>query len=209
MKWIQNGVLASLVGLLMASAPLSAVAACKMGVFGGRVCTSGPTTTTVKKHYRKQQTNRGYRYNNHRPRPKPQFPSTMQTGGRSTFVFDPKQVAWAAYAPDGHLLKMGPASGGKAYCADIGKPCRTPAGKYSVYRKGTAACKSSKFPVGRGGAPMPYCMFFHGGYAIHGSGHVPAYNASHGCIRTLPVHAKWLSQNFMKHGTRVIVLPYR
>lgn len=209
-KWIRIGVLASTAAVIMSSIPLAAVAECQMGVFGGRVCTSDPVATSGKTYYKKANPNKQFRYTNqpYHPRPKPQFPSTMQTGGVSTFVFDPKQVAWAAYAPDGDLVKMGPASGGKAYCPDIGKPCRTPAGKYAVYRKGSQACKSSKYPIGKGGAPMPYCMFFHGGYAIHGSGHVPAYNASHGCIRVLPVHSKWLSQNFIKNGTQVIVLPY-
>jgi len=26
-------------------------------------------------------------------------------------------------------------------------------------------------------------MFFHGGFALHGSPSVPGYNASHGCVR--------------------------
>ena len=41
--------------------------------------------------------------------------------------------------------------------------------QFSVKRKGLPSCVSSKFPLGKGGAPMPYCMFFRGGYAIHGS----------------------------------------
>ena len=37
-------------------------------------------------------------------------------------------------------------------------------------------------------APMPYAIFFHGGYAIHGSYDIDnlGYPASHGCIRLHP-----------------------
>lgn len=55
---------------------------------------------------------------------------------------------------------------------------------------------------------MPYCMFFRGNYAIHGSPDVPNYNASHGCIRVLPSAARWLSRNFIRIGTTVIVRSY-
>jgi lipoprotein-anchoring transpeptidase ErfK/SrfK len=51
-------------------------------------------------------------------------------------------------------------------------------------------------------------MFFHGGYAIHGSYQVPGYNASHGCIRVHPSDAEWLSDNFVRYGTKVVVKPY-
>ena len=136
------------------------------------------------------------------------FPSSRPATGRTVFIFDPSHKMWAAYSPDGQLVKQGAASGGRGYCPDVGRPCRTPVGKYAVYRKGSPSCKSSKYPLGKGGAPMPYCMHFKGGYAIHGSPHVPNYNASHGCIRVPPSDAAWLSHNFVKPGTQVIVKPY-
>jgi lipoprotein-anchoring transpeptidase ErfK/SrfK len=39
-----------------------------------------------------------------------------------------------------------------------------------------------------GNSPMPYSIFFHGGYAIHGSYDIEdlGYPASHGCIRLHP-----------------------
>ncbi|EHL30252.1 hypothetical protein LDG_7762 [Legionella drancourtii LLAP12] len=55
---------------------------------------------------------------------------------------------------------------------------------------------------------MPYCMYFSKNYAIHGSYEVPNYNASHGCVRLIPSDARWLSRNFMKIGTKVIIKPY-
>lgn len=124
-----------------------------------------------------------------------------------TFVFSPQQLMWFAYE-DGELVNSGPASGGSNYCRDLGHRCHTPVGVFQVYSKGSAGCRSSKFPMPNGGAPMPYCMFFRGGYAIHGANELPNYNASHGCIRVSPQAARWLSQNFIEYGTKVVVQPY-
>jgi lipoprotein-anchoring transpeptidase ErfK/SrfK len=79
---------------------------------------------------------------------------------------------------------------------------------FHIISKGGPGCKSSRFPIGRGGSPMPYCMFFSKYYAVHGSYEVPNHNASHGCIRVTPSEASWLSHNFMHVGTKVIVKPY-
>lgn len=40
-------------------------------------------------------------------------------------------------------------------------------------------------------SPMPYSVFYHGGYAIHGTGAVKRLGrpASHGCVRLLTAHA--------------------
>lgn len=136
------------------------------------------------------------------------FPETRPATGNKVFIFDPRQTAWAAYDKNGNLIKQGEGSGGKHYCPDTKKACLTPTGTYEIYRKGDASCASTQFPLGKGGAPMPYCMFFKGGYAIHGSQHVPNYNASHGCIRVTPEDAAWLSLNHIDYGSTVIVKPY-
>jgi lipoprotein-anchoring transpeptidase ErfK/SrfK len=136
------------------------------------------------------------------------FPMTRRATGRRVFIYNPRHTAWAAYDASGDRMKTGRASGGAAWCGDVGRSCRTVRGQFRVYSKGNADCKSSKFPLGKGGAPMPHCMFFHKGYAIHGSYSVPNHNASHGCIRVTPSAAQWLNQNFMKNGTTVIVKPY-
>lgn len=128
--------------------------------------------------------------------------------GPTTFVYNPKNLRWYAYDGNGRLVKSGKGSGGKGYCPDIGRGCKTPVGSFRVYSKQGANFRSSKYPVGEGGAPMPYAMFFRGGYAIHGSNSVPNFNASHGCIRVVPSDARWLSTEFLKHGSRVVVLPY-
>lgn len=136
------------------------------------------------------------------------FPKTIPALGKRMFIFSPRHKRWAAYDESGQRVGHGRANGGSSYCADLNKPCRTPRGLFRVYSKGSPGCKSNKFPLGRGGAPMPYCMFFHGGYAIHGSPWISNVNGSHGCIRVTNTAAAWLSNNFMQHGTRVLVLPY-
>jgi lipoprotein-anchoring transpeptidase ErfK/SrfK len=52
----------------------------------------------------------------------------------------------------------------------------TPAGSYRIVRK---VLKDWSRPYR---AWMPYASYFHGGYALH-EGSVPAYPASHGCVR--------------------------
>lgn len=141
-------------------------------------------------------------------RPPVTFASSRPATGKNVFIFDPKQLAWAAYDPDGSLIRTGIASGGADYCPDIGSKCHTPVGRFTVYRQGGPDCKSSIFPLGKGGAPMPNCAFFNGGYAVHGSYDVPAYNASHGCIRVTPNDAAWLDTHVLNPGTTVIVDSY-
>ena len=124
------------------------------------------------------------------------------------FVFNPRTLQWKAINANGKVVRSGHGSGGRGYCPDIHRSCRTPAGTYSVIAKSGPSCRSSRYPVGKGGAPMPYCMFFSKYYAVHGSPDVPNRNASHGCIRVVPSEARWLNQNFMTVGTKVVVKPY-
>lgn len=125
-----------------------------------------------------------------------------------TVVVSLSQLAWGAYSADGKLIKWGPVSGGRGYCPDIESACHTQTGVFSIYEKRGPECISTKFPVNEGGAPMPYCMFYTDGYALHGSPQVPGYNASHGCIRLFIEDARWLNREFTNDGaTKVIVMP--
>ena len=58
-------------------------------------------------------------------------------------------------------------------------------------------------------SPMPYSIFFHGGYAIHGSYEVSHLGrpASHGCIRLHPANAAVLFALVRAHQgeTRIVV----
>lgn len=138
------------------------------------------------------------------------FPMKRQASSRRVFVFDPKVNAWAVYNRKGERVNTGRASGGKLFCPDIGRPCRTVSGTFSILTKGDANCQSSRYPRSSGGgAPMPYCMHFHKkGYAIHGVlGEVPDYYNSHGCIGVTATAAHWLN-NYLNIGSTVIVTPY-
>ena len=124
------------------------------------------------------------------------------------FIFSPRLQRWVAYDENGFKVAGGAANGGADFCEEINEPCRTPVGQFRINRKKGPKCASSQFPVGEGGSPMPYCMFFKRGNAIHGSPTLSDQNTSHGCIRVLTPAAEWLSKNFLNIGTRVIVLPY-
>lgn len=136
------------------------------------------------------------------------FPVRITPFDRTVIIVDLENEAFAAYDTLGALVHWGPISAGQDWCPDIGKGCHTPTGTYYVQSKGGPGCYSSKFPIPDGGAPMPYCMYFHGGYALHASAEVPGYNASHGCVRLFYEDAKWLNKNFIETGkksTEVIV----
>ena len=47
-------------------------------------------------------------------------------------------------------------------------------------------------------------MYFHEGWAIHGSNSVPGYPASHGCVRLPRADALWLASQ-VPNGTQVVV----
>ena len=150
---------------------------------------------------------------NHEFRSAENFPlnqEDMLAARGDTFVFNPNKLEWRAYDAYGNMIRSGRASGGKAYCPDVKRRCRTPQGKFKIYYRRGANCVSSKFPLNRRlpRAKMPYCSFFYRGFAIHGSHDVPNYNASHGCIRVPPEDARWLWHNFLHPGTKVIVKPY-
>lgn len=129
------------------------------------------------------------------------LPLTYNTHGKKLVLINLTQQAFAAYNENGKKLKWGPVSPGKRWCADVGRPCKTVVGTFKVYRKGGSGCKSYKYD----NAPMPYCMFFRGGYAMHGSW-LPGHPASHGCVRMFTDDAKWLNHSFVSTGTIVKVV---
>lgn len=145
------------------------------------------------------------------------FPKHIQTQGEKLVVIDPANNAWGAFDSDGNLVRWGPASAGANYCRDLEKPCHTHEGDYRIYSLGSSDCYSTKFPLPDGGAPMPYCMYFNNGQALHGEPNgLPGYNASHGCVRMYVNDAEWLRYDFAEgptsdngyRGTRVVVEPY-
>ncbi|TAK75440.1 MAG: L,D-transpeptidase, partial [Gammaproteobacteria bacterium] len=137
------------------------------------------------------------------------LPQHIQTNEK-VVVVDPKVHAWGAYDANGNLIRSGLASAGANWCPDLHRRCHTSVGTFRVYSLGSASCKSSIYPIPRGGAPMPYCMFFNRNLALHGSpaSHVVDGNVSHGCVRLRVNDAEWLRFNFVRVGTKVIIKPY-
>ena len=73
----------------------------------------------------------------------------------------------------------------------------TPPGSYQAQWT-SAFWRSRKY----NNAPMPWAVFFKGGYAVHGTTEVRRLGtpASHGCVRLLPDNAKLFYQLVQKNG---------
>jgi len=140
----------------------------------------------------------------------------LNTRGEKVIVVDPHRHTFAAYDANGHLKRSGMASSGRNYCPDIRRPCRTHTGYFRLYYLGDESCYSTRYPLPNGGAPMPYCMYFNGNQALHGSYEVAYANLSHGCVRLRVSDAAWLRYHFVEspnasnhyRGTLVIIKPY-
>lgn len=83
---------------------------------------------------------------------------------------------------DGELVHIFAVSTGR-------KGYATPPGAYGVQRM-----HKKYFSRKYDNAPMPYSIFFHGGYAIHGTTDIKRLGqvASHGCVRLHPEDAREL-----------------
>lgn len=123
------------------------------------------------------------------------LPMHMNTDNQKMIYIDLSTHAFGAYNEKGQLVHWGPVAAGTS-------SHNTVTGNFRIYRKQGEDCISSKYPEPDGGAPMPYCMHFHKGFALHAQ-LLPGYHASHGCVRLLTRDAIWLNHNFAKIGTRV------
>ncbi len=79
----------------------------------------------------------------------------------------------------------------------------TPRGSYGVQRL-EVMHRSHKYH----NSPMPHSIFFHGGYAIHGTYATGSLGApaSHGCIRISPANAALLYQIVRAEGARISII---
>jgi L,D-transpeptidase ErfK/SrfK len=145
------------------------------------------------------------------------FSRQIEPPEEKLIIVDLKEGAWGAYDATGMLVRWGPASGGQNWCKDIHESCKTHEGSFRIYSLGSSDCYSTKFPLPDGGAPMPYCMYFNNGQALHGEPNgLPGYNASHGCVRLYVNDAEWLRYDFAEgpnvgngyQGTKVVVEAY-
>lgn len=127
-------------------------------------------------------------------------------------LVDPREHVWGAYTANGKLIRWGVATAGADRCTDSGLPCRTKIGNFRIYLLGNNNCSSYKYD----NAPMPYCMYFNGSQALHGSSEIEFANRSHGCVRIHVEDAKWLRYHFVEkpslannyRGTKIIIRPY-
>lgn len=134
------------------------------------------------------------------------LPAHRPATGRPLLYIDLKLFAFGAYDAQGQLLYWGPATGGKPWCDNLKESCQTQLGEYQIYRIQGADCVSSKYPLQtEGGAPMPYCMHYYRGFAVHGSTLSGFTHRSHGCIRLFYEDAAWLNHHFVKLGIPIIV----
>jgi lipoprotein-anchoring transpeptidase ErfK/SrfK len=84
-----------------------------------------------------------------------------------------------------------------------GKGYRTPTGSWRPKRM-----HKMWYSIKYDNAPMPYSIFFNGGFAIHGTNHLKALGrpASHGCVRLHPKNAATLYSLVREvgaHNTRI------
>ena len=143
------------------------------------------------------------------------FPKAIHSEHEKQVIVDQNKLAWGAYDAEGQLVKWGPIASGRNRCPDSNNACLTMTGVFRVFSKENEKCKSDIFPIGKGGAKMPYCMYFHKGFAMHGSDDMPGFRASHGCVRMFVRDAKWLNEIFVDStneaknqlGTKVVVRP--
>ncbi len=146
----------------------------------------------------------------------PPLKPSIKPRGEKLIIFDPNEHMWGAYNERGKLVHWGLATAGADWCPDMGENCHTESGHFRIFSLGDMDCISHTFPIPDGGAPMPYCMYFNGGQAIHGSDEVQYANLSHGCIRVTVDDARWLRYHFVERpnsenhyrGTEVIIKPY-
>ena len=136
------------------------------------------------------------------------MPQKIDSKGK-VIIVDPKVYAWGAYQ-NGQFIRGGIANAGANFCYDEKRPCRTTIGTFRIYSMGDVNCASRIYPIPKGGALMPYCMYFHQGESLHGSpDHILGdNNISHGCIHMRIPDAEWLRYNFASIGTKVIIQPY-
>jgi peptidoglycan hydrolase-like protein with peptidoglycan-binding domain len=129
-------------------------------------------------------------------------PGPLVPGGESTRIEIDLDRQVLLFWQGGALARVLPVSTGNGewYCVD-GYGCDvaiTPTGSYRIGRK-AAGLEVSHL------GELYNPMYFHLGWAIHGSPSVPPWPASHGCVR-IPMYASASFFNQVPSGTRVHVL---
>lgn len=128
------------------------------------------------------------------------FSQTINTENNDLIIFDPRQLAWAHYMK-GRLVRWGPAVGGKNYCPDTGRSCRTEVGVFyfteaaSVRRTSSDYPKKCKSKKDVKCSPIPFFIrFTSSGQGIHERSMRGAH-ASHGCVGVFADDAKYINNH--------------
>lgn len=124
----------------------------------------------------------------------------MPGGGANRVEIDLKRQVLFLYKGGALYRTLDTSTGsGKRYCVDGAcATAVTPGGSFRVTRR-INGWRTSR--LGRLYNPL----YFNGGIAIHGSPSVPAYPASHGCVRITMVAAGWFPGQ-VPNGTPVYVI---
>lgn len=85
-----------------------------------------------------------------------------------------------------------------------GSSGRTPKGSFNIYQKVTSGWVTAYSPQMEPQGQMYKPLKFHGPFYIHGSGSVPVYPASLGCVRVDPRHMDFLHR-ITSVGTEVFI----
>jgi hypothetical protein len=120
----------------------------------------------------------------HAPRPRREAAS-----GHYAEVF--RSLGVLLCVSDGTLVRV-------VHCSTGRPSLPTPAGRFSIFLKSLDWWSTAY------GDWMPFASFFSAGDAIHGFPDVPAYPASHGCVRISMPEAPWV-YTFMGYGAAVFV----
>lgn len=121
-------------------------------------------------------------------------------GGPAHVEIDIRRQVLCVVGDDGTIVRVLPVStGSEATYFDQGKAqvAHTPRGRFTVGRKIEGWRRSTL-------GLLYYPSYFSGGVAVHGAPSVPAYPASHGCVRVPMFAARELSE-MMPVGMLVIV----
>lgn len=128
-------------------------------------------------------------------------PGPMVPGGAATRIEIDVERQVMFHWVNGSLARILPVSTGnnERYCVD--GECDTAVTPGGSFRIGRKAVGLEVAPLGE----LWWPMYFNGGIAIHGSPSVPAFPASHGCIR-IPMYSAPTFFDQVSAGTRVHVL---
>jgi lipoprotein-anchoring transpeptidase ErfK/SrfK len=129
-------------------------------------------------------------------------PSAHSSSGKAIEIDLDRQLLMAVEGGEVTRIINASSGNGESYEAKgRSYQATTPRGSFAVYMERNGMHEST---LELGSMYRP--KYFLGGYAVHGSGSIPPYPASHGCVRVSNAAMNWLWDSWdMPKGTPVIV----